>query len=90
MHDKPEKTAGALLDKLVCPVTKGPLRYDAKNHQLISEQMKKAFPIRSAVPILVREEASDVINTSLASPQKSMKSEGPDVDTPNLESDHDE
>ena len=27
-----------LLEILVCPLTKGPLRYDAQNEELISEQ----------------------------------------------------
>ena len=46
-----------LLAHLVCPVTKGPLAYDAPNQRLISAQIKKAFPIRYGVPILLVEEA---------------------------------
>ena len=46
-----------LLAHLVCPVTKGPLHYDKQAQLLISPQIKKAFPIRSGVPILLVEEA---------------------------------
>lgn len=60
MRDKTQKTARALLDNLVCPITKGPLVYDAKNQQLVSLQIKKAFPIRSSVPILLIEDAVDI------------------------------
>lgn len=65
MRDKTQKTARALLDNLVCPITKGPLVYDGKNQQLVSLQIKKAFPIRSSVPILLIEEAVDVDETIL-------------------------
>ena len=46
-----------LLVHLICPITKGPLTYDAPNQRLISPQIKKAFPIRAGVPILLVEEA---------------------------------
>lgn len=35
-----------LLEMLVCPLSKGPLRYDAGAQELISE--RAAWPIRSA------------------------------------------
>lgn len=46
-----------LLDVLVCPLTKVPLRYDAKAGELISEQAKLAFPIRDGIPVMLVEEA---------------------------------
>ena len=46
-----------LLEFLVCPVTKGPLRYDEENQELISEQAKLAYPIRDGIPIMLAEEA---------------------------------
>jgi len=46
-----------LLEILVCPVTKGPLRYDRENHELISEQAKLAYPIRDGIPIMLADEA---------------------------------
>jgi uncharacterized protein len=45
---------------LVCPVTRGPLEYDAKNSELISRQLGKAFPVRSGVPIMLVDEARDL------------------------------
>ena len=53
----------ALLDVLVCPVTRGPLEYDAANSELISHQAGKAFPIRDGVPIMLVEEARSLENT---------------------------
>jgi uncharacterized protein YbaR (Trm112 family) len=58
--EKQARTSRALLTHLVCPITKGPLDYDAKNQRLISQQIKKAFPIRSGVPILLIEEAQEI------------------------------
>lgn len=46
-----------LLEILVCPLTKGPLRYDAKNEELISEQAGLAYPIRDGIPIMLVDEA---------------------------------
>ncbi|HWH22303.1 MAG TPA: Trm112 family protein [Allosphingosinicella sp.] len=46
-----------LLAKLVCPVTRGPLRYDAEAGELISEAAGLAYPVRDGVPIMLVEEA---------------------------------
>ena len=46
-----------LLEILVCPVTKGPLRYDAARRELISEQARLAYPIRDGIPIMLADEA---------------------------------
>jgi len=46
-----------LLELLVCPVTKSTLRYDAQNHELISDAARLAFPIRDGIPIMVPDEA---------------------------------
>ena len=35
-----------LLEILVCPVTKGPLEYDAERQELISRRAGLAYPIR--------------------------------------------
>ena len=47
----------ALLKILVCPVTRGPLRYDDAAQELVSEQAGLAFPIRDGVPVMLLEEA---------------------------------
>jgi uncharacterized protein len=46
-----------LLEILVCPVTKGPLRYDRARGELISEQARLAYPIRDGIPIMLPDEA---------------------------------
>lgn len=46
-----------LLEMLVCPVTKGPLSYDASTQELISKQAKLAYPIRDGIPIMLPDEA---------------------------------
>lgn len=46
-----------LLKILVCPVTRGPLRYDEAAQELISEQAGLAFPIKDGVPVMLVEEA---------------------------------
>lgn len=50
----------ALLDVLVCPITRGPLEYDRANDELISRQAGKAFPIRRGVPVMLVDEARDL------------------------------
>ncbi len=46
-----------LLDLLVCPVTKGPLRYDREAQELISEQAGLAYPIRDGIPVMLVDQA---------------------------------
>ena len=46
-----------LLEILVCPLTKGPLRYDAAAQELISERAGLAYPIRDGIPIMLPDEA---------------------------------
>lgn len=46
-----------LLDLLVCPVTRGPLRYDRDAQELISETAGLAYPIRDGVPVMLPDEA---------------------------------
>ncbi|HJT39965.1 MAG TPA: Trm112 family protein [Sphingobium sp.] len=47
----------ALLAKLVCPVTRTPLRWDADRGELVSEAAGLAFPVRDGVPVMVVREA---------------------------------
>ncbi len=46
-----------LLEVLVCPLSKGALRYDIEKQELISEKAGLAFPIRDGIPIMLVEEA---------------------------------
>lgn len=49
-----------LLSKLVCPVTRTPLRWDAERSELVSEAAGFAFPVRDGVPVLVVREAREL------------------------------
>ncbi|HXC89165.1 MAG TPA: Trm112 family protein [Stellaceae bacterium] len=46
-----------LLEILVCPLTKAPLRYDREAHELVSEEAGLAYPIRDGIPIMLVDEA---------------------------------
>lgn len=46
-----------LLEILVCPLTKGPLTYDAERNELVSKQANLAYPIRDGIPIMLVDEA---------------------------------
>ena len=46
-----------LLEILVCPVTRGPLRYDRAAAELVSEEAGLAYPVRNGVPVMLAEEA---------------------------------
>ncbi len=47
----------ALLDLLVCPVTRQPLTLDAERSRLVSAAARLAYPIRDGIPILLPQEA---------------------------------
>jgi len=49
-----------LLEILVCPVTKGPLEFDASRQELISRSARLAYPIRDGIPIMLPEEARKI------------------------------
>lgn len=54
------RTAGIdpkLLEILVCPLTKEPLRYDAERQELVSDKAGLAYPIRDGIPIMLVDEA---------------------------------
>lgn len=53
----PTEVDPKLLEILVCPLTKGPLRYDKETQELISEQAKLAYPVRDGIPIMLPDEA---------------------------------
>ena len=46
-----------LLELLVCPVTKGPLRYDRERQELVSRSARLAYPVRDGIPVLLEVEA---------------------------------
>lgn len=46
-----------LLEILICPITRTPLRYDEAAGELVSEAAGLAYPIRDGVPVMLVEEA---------------------------------
>ena len=46
-----------LLEILVCPISKVPLRYDADKQELLSDQAALAYPIRDGIPVMLPDEA---------------------------------
>ena len=50
-----------LLDILVCPLCKGPLKYDKQAQELISNPDRLAYPIRDGIPIMWADEARDLM-----------------------------
>ncbi|MDH5772916.1 MAG: Trm112 family protein [Rhodospirillaceae bacterium] len=55
-----QKTDRKLLEMLVCPVSKAPLRYDAAAGELISDKAGLAYPIRDGIPIMLQSEAREI------------------------------
>ena len=56
--ERPENTVDPkLLEILVCPMTRGPLEFDAARQELVSRSAKLAYPIRDGIPIMLPEEA---------------------------------
>lgn len=46
-----------MLEALTCPLTEGPLSYDAERAELVSKSARLAFPIRDGIPIMLVSEA---------------------------------
>lgn len=46
-----------LLAILVCPLCKGPLRYEAEKKELVCRADALAYPIRDGIPVMLEEEA---------------------------------
>ena len=49
-----------LLEILVCPLTRTPLRYDEAAQELVSDAAQLAYPIRGGVPVMLVDEARDL------------------------------
>jgi uncharacterized protein len=46
-----------LLEVLVCPLTRTPLRFDEEAQELISDAAGVAYPVRDGMPVMLIEEA---------------------------------
>jgi|TARA_B110000483_G_scaffold210199_1_gene257098 uncharacterized protein YbaR (Trm112 family) len=51
---------GKMLEALICPQTGAPLKYDAKQQELISKSAHLAYPIRDGIPIMLVSEAREI------------------------------
>lgn len=49
-----------LLEVIVCPQTREPLRYDRERQELISDKARLAFSVRDGVLILSLDEAREL------------------------------
>ena len=49
-----------LLDILVCPVSKKPLKYDKEANELISEEAGLAYPVKDGIPVMLPDEARKI------------------------------
>lgn len=47
----------ALLEILVCPLTKSALHYDEGKQELVSREAGLAYPVREGIPVLLAEQA---------------------------------
>jgi uncharacterized protein YbaR (Trm112 family) len=49
-----------LLEVLVCPQSRTPLRYDRERQELVSAHARLAYPVRDGVPIMLIDEAREL------------------------------
>jgi uncharacterized protein YbaR (Trm112 family) len=54
---EPRSADPALLELLVCPLTKQPLEYDAARQELTSRAARLVFPIVDGIPVMVIAQA---------------------------------
>ena len=59
--EQPTDIDPKLLEILVCPLTKGLLRYDRAAQELISEEAGLAYPIRDGIPVMLVDEARQTV-----------------------------
>ena len=62
MNDGEDRPAKPLFDRrmleaLICPETRAPLRYDAERQELVSRAAHLAYPIRKGIPVMLADEA---------------------------------
>lgn len=49
-----------MLEVLICPQTRTPLRYDRERQELISERARLAYPVRDGIPLMIIDEAREL------------------------------
>ena len=53
-----------MLERLVCPITRTPLRYDAAAGELVSDAAGLASPVWAGVPVLLADAARRIGDTA--------------------------
>ena len=61
-----------LLDLLICPISGGPLQYNALTHSLDSDQAGVRFPIINGIPHLLVSDAQPLNESADDSADKSI------------------
>ncbi|XP_004480610.2 protein preY, mitochondrial [Dasypus novemcinctus] len=56
-EEPPRDFDPALLEFLVCPLSKKPLRYEVSTHELINEELGIAYPIIDGIPNMIPQAA---------------------------------
>jgi len=59
-----------LLELLACPLTKGPLTWDAERGELISRVAKLAYPVRDGIPVMLPSEARTIAAEDMPAPPR--------------------
>lgn len=59
-EEPPRTFQPALLEFLVCPLSKKPLRYEASTNELINEELGIAYPIIDGIPNMIPQAARTV------------------------------
>ena len=52
-QEPPRAFDPALLEFLVCPLSKKPLRYEASTNELINEELRIPYPIIDGIPNII-------------------------------------
>ncbi len=64
-----------LLELLACPLTKGPLTWDAERQELVSRLARLAYPVRDGIPVMLPSEARTVEIDSETKPKTGSEDE---------------
>ncbi|MEX3583170.1 MAG: Trm112 family protein [Burkholderia sp.] len=57
-----------LLEIIVCPICKGPLKHDRAAQELICRADNLAYPIRDGIPVMLVDEARQTVEGTLVDP----------------------
>lgn len=56
------------LKKILCPLCKQALEYDAQAQELICQDDQLAFPIKDGIPVMLKDEARSLNSSASNSP----------------------